>query len=170
MKRTLVVLSMVVGLITVSVTIGGAAWGVTNTPPTMGHPGTSAGWTGGGTPPVTTTGQHPCGCTTTTTVPPTTTTTTAPAPTTTTVVPVVPAPISGPVNPAPDVVPAAPVAVVAPTQLPFTGVPTKPMLMIGMALVALGLLLASSRESWGRTRRRLTAMVLGFLPRFAPVW
>ncbi len=169
MKRTLVVLSMVVGLITVSVTVGGAAWGATNSPPPMGQTGTSTGWAGGGTPPATTT-DHPCGCapTTTTTVPPTTTTT-APPPTTT-VVPVVPAPVSGPVNPAPAVVPVAPALVAAPTQLPFTGVPTKPMLMIGMALVALGLLLASSRESWGRTRRRLTAMVLGFLPRFAPIW
>lgn len=166
MKRTLVVLSMVMGLIALSVTLGGAAWATTNAPPSMGHPGGWSGGSPGGAAPTTTMGQHPCGCatTTTTTAPPPTTTTT------TTVVPVVPAPISGPVNPVPDVVPVPPAPVPAPTQLPFTGVPTKQLLMIGVTLVALGLLLASSRESRGKTRRRLVAMVLGFMPRFAPIW
>ncbi|MGD0312995.1 MAG: hypothetical protein ABSC90_11080 [Acidimicrobiales bacterium] len=168
MKRTLVVLSMVMGLIAVSVTLGGAAWATTNSSPPVSYPGGSGAGPTGGTPPATTMGQHPpCGCaTTTTTAPPATTTTTSPPPTPTTLPPV-PAPISGPVNPAPVVPP--PVAVPL-TALPFTGVPTKPLLLIGVSLVALGLLLASSRESWRRSRRRLVAMVLGFLPRFAPIW
>jgi hypothetical protein len=105
--------------------------------------------------------------TTTTTEPPTTTTSTEPPTTTTTTTtpPPVPAPVSGPTAepPAPVVVPvAAPVPPPAPlTQLPFTGKNIKPFLLVGLALVAVGLALLSPGEYWRRASRRLSAYFPG---------
>ena len=120
--------------------------------------------------------------TTTTTTPPTTTTT---SPTTTTTTTVVPPVISGnlsppttqpPPAPAPAAAPAsapAPAAALpfgspastptaaAPAQLPFTGVNTKPLWIVGLTLVVLGICLLMSPESWRRTSRRLSAAADG---------
>jgi hypothetical protein len=108
--------------------------------------------------------------TTTTTEPPTTTTTAMPAPPTTTPPP--PPPVAqGPHAPPPPPAPAPPPATAAsptpvaspatipaaaaPTQLPFTGVDVKPLWFIGLTLVALGVGLLTSGESWRRMARRL---------------
>ncbi len=103
--------------------------------------------------------------------PTTTTTTTTEPPTTTTTLPPVPPPVSGPTveppAPAPTVVPvAAPVAPAVPvapaplTQLPFTGRNITPFLVVGVALVSLGLALLAPGEYWRRASRRWSA----FLP------
>jgi hypothetical protein len=119
--------------------------------------------------------------TTTTTPPPTTTTTEPPTTTTTTTTPVVPPVVTGnasppPTPPAPAPAPAPPAAPTAalpfsspastpasaaPAELPFTGVNTKPLWFVGLTLVALGLCLLTSAESWRRTRRRLSTAVGG---------
>ena len=98
--------------------------------------------------------------TTTTTEPPTTTTTTEPPTTTTTTLPPAPPPVSGPTAepPAPVAVPvAAPVPAAPLTQLPFTGKNIKPFLVVGLALVAVGLALLTPGEYWRRGSRRLSA-------------
>jgi hypothetical protein len=51
--------------------------------------------------------------------------------------------------------PATVPAAAAPTQLPFTGVDVKPLWFIGLTLVALGVGLLTSGESWRRMARRL---------------
>jgi hypothetical protein len=111
-------------------------------------------------PPTTTT-------TTTTTKPitPIVTPTTEP-PTPTTGAPIPPTPPAAPhvAPPVPAVPVATPVAAPttpapAPTQLPFTGVDTKPLLAIGLLLVMLGLVLLNSTASWRRLARRLLATV-----------
>ena len=249
MKRIAVILSSVIALITVSVTLGGAAWSATNSPttavitfndaahnvqltiPTPACPtsqpdcqwkfflnepklhvdvATIYGTSGTLTlnyppefcgviqadayvgppwvakrgfqhtiddcnPPNTTTTTT----TTTTTVPPTTTTTTRPpAPPTTTTTTTLPVagPVAGTTTPPPapptalpfTATPAAPVAAVpvaaAPAELPFTGVNTKPLWFIGIALVALGLALTRSNDSWRRMRRRLSMTLRGYVP------
>jgi hypothetical protein len=53
--------------------------------------------------------------------------------------------------------PAAPAA--APTQLPFTGINTKPLWFLGLTLIALGLALLSSRATWRRMSRQVLAIV-----------
>jgi hypothetical protein len=99
-----------------------------------------------------------CETATTTTVPPTTTTTT-----TTTTLPPVPPPVSGPTvaPPAPVSVPVAtpaptpaPVTPAPITQLPFTGKNMTPFLVVGVALVVLGLALLAPDEYWRRVARR----------------
>jgi hypothetical protein len=105
--------------------------------------------------------------TTTTTKPitPIVTPTTEP-PTPTTGAPIPPTPPAAPhvAPPVPAVPVATPVAAPAtptpaPTQLPFTGVDTKPLLAIGLLLVMLGLVLLNSTASWRRLARRLLATV-----------
>jgi hypothetical protein len=276
MKRIAVILSAVIALITVSVTLGGAAWSATNTPttavitfndaahnvqltiPTPACPtsqpdcqwkfflnepklnvdvATVYGTSGTLTldyppefcgviqadayvgppwvakrgfqhtiddcnPPNTTTTTT----TTTTTVPPTTTTTTTrpptppttttttttrpPTPPTTTTTTTTTLPVAGPVagtsTPPPGppaalpftATPAAPVAAApvaaapvaaapvaaAPAELPFTGVNTKPLWFIGIGLVALGLALTRSNDSWRRMRRRVSMTLRGYMP------
>lgn len=159
MKRMIVILGSVIALAMLSLTVGGTAWG--------GTYGSSSG--GQATPPTT---EH-CGCTTTTTTPPTTTTTAPPDTTTTTTPPTTTTTITAttaPPVPVPAVVntpPAAPPTVVpvsvqpsaTPTSLPFTGVNTTPLVIAGVILVALGLCLLMSAESWRRMRRRLMAAV-----------
>jgi hypothetical protein len=254
-KRIAVILSMVIGLITMSVTLGGAAWSaaaspttpvitfndaaqdVTLTIPTPACPasqpacewkfflnepklhvdvatvyGTSGTLTLayphafcgviqadayiGGPPWVPKRGfQHTISdcttpTTTTTTTVPTTTPTTGP-PTPTTVppsTPTVPPVVQGtntppPAPPAqtppaalpftatpPAAVPAATVpaatvpAATVPTQLPFTGVNTKPLWFLGIALVALGLALTRSKDAWSRLRLRASTAVRDYLP------
>ncbi len=123
------------------------------------------------TPPTTTTTAPP---TTTTTAPPATTTTTEPptAPTTSTTTPTPPvfaatndpppaAPPAPPLAPPPAAAPeSAPVSATQP-QLPFTGRDMKPLLLIGLTLVAVGLSLLTTTESWRRMTRWLLATVLG---------
>lgn len=188
MKRLIVILASVVGLIAFSVTVGGAAWsaaeGPSSTvihldsvlqPANSTHPAGEVNAAHGtyGTGTTDGTGDHQCGCsttTTTTTPPPTTTTTGPPVPTTsttttsttttstttTTMVPPAP-PNVVPPSPAPP--PGQPPVIVPvstqPTSLPFTGVNTKPLLIVGLLLVALGLCLLASPKSWRRMRHRL---------------
>jgi hypothetical protein len=111
--------------------------------------------------------KTPPNTTTTTTEPPTTTTTT----TTTTTSPPPPPVAQGPHAPPPPPAPAPPPpaaasptpvaspatvpATVAPKQLPFTGVDVKPLWFIGLTLVALGVGLLTSGESWRRMAHRL---------------
>jgi len=105
-------------------------------------------------PPVPTVTTTTTSTTTTEPPPPTTgppTPPTAPPPASHVVPPVVPVPTATPVAV------AAPKAV--PTQLPFTGVDTKPLLAIGLLLVMLGMVLLNSTESWRRMARRLLATV-----------
>ncbi len=191
MKRIIIILASVVGLIAVSVTIGGAAWSATDssssTPTQQAQPigpsvtstaaattaqghwsttTTTGGWgttttteQGGWGTTTTTTGGW--GTTTTTTAPPPTTTTTAPPPTTTTTVtPQAPGAVVATSASPPAASPPASPAVTptaAPTSLPFTGVNTKPLLIAGITLVALGLCLVASSDSWRKARRRLRA-------------
>jgi len=95
----------------------------------------------------------------------TTTTTTEPPPPTTgpPTPPTAPPPASHVVPPVVPVPTATPVAVTTPkavpTQLPFTGVDTKPLLAIGLLLVMLGMVLLNNTESWRRMARRLLATV-----------
>jgi len=98
----------------------------------------------------------------TTPVAPTTTTTEPPTPTTGAPVPPSPpaAPqVAPPVAAVPTAAPVAATPTPAPTQLPFTGVDTKPLLAIGLLLVMLGLVLLNSTASWRRMARRLLAAV-----------
>jgi len=99
----------------------------------------------------------------------TTTTSTSTTSTTTTTGPMhVPPPIVTPnTSPlpappvAPPVTPSTPVVVTTPTQLPFTGVNTKPMLFVGLTLVALGVALLTSASTWRRMGRQALATVHG---------
>jgi hypothetical protein len=107
-------------------------------------------------PPTTTTTVPPTTTTTETppTVPPSVTATTEPPPVQKVVPPVVIATSTPP--PVPATVPAT---TPAPTQLPFTGVNTKPLLFLGLTLVALGLCLINTKDSWRRMVRRLMATI-----------
>jgi hypothetical protein len=70
---------------------------------------------------------------------------------------VVVTPVTPPPTPPAPVTPPA-VVPVTPTSLPFTGVNTKPLLIMGLTLILLGLCLLGSSKSWRRARRRLAAM------------
>jgi len=61
----------------------------------------------------------------------------------------------------PPVTPPTPVVTTTPTQLPFTGVNTKPMLFVGLTLMALGVALLTSASTWRRMGRQALATLHG---------